>query len=147
MSDSPWAVAAAGLMAAAPKVHDDVHNVGGKHEQSMLNIDNQAFLKLLLAQLRNQDPLSPMQSEEFLSQLAELTTLEQMWRMNDSLQTFMSQQQLLQASAMIGHTVQAVDETGQTIEGIVQGAIVRNGVVSVDLGDRRVALTKIIAVR
>jgi len=144
MSDTPWAVAAAGLLAAIPQA---AIGTDRRRERSSLNIDQDAFLQLLLAQMRNQDPLSPMQGEEFMSQLAQLTTLEQMWKMNESLQTFMSQQQLLQASAMIGRTVQAVNEAGQVIEGVVQGARVRDGVVSVDLGDREVLLAQITSVR
>ncbi len=144
MSDTPWAVAAAGLLAAIPQA---AIGTDRRRERSSLNIDQDAFLQLLLAQMRNQDPLSPMQGEEFMSQLAQLTTLEQMWKMNESLQTFMSQQQLLQASAMIGRTVQAIDETGQVIEGIVQGARVRGGVVSLDLGDREILLEQITSVR
>ncbi len=144
MDDTPWAVAAAGLLAAVPQA-SSARN--GQQESSSLNIDRDAFLRLLLAQIRNQDPLSPMQGEEFLSQLAQLTTLEQMWKMNESLQTFMSQQQLLQASALIGRTVQAMDEAGRLIEGVVQGARLRNGVVSLDLGNREVLLSQITLVR
>ncbi|HEY65673.1 MAG TPA: hypothetical protein G4O02_13995 [Caldilineae bacterium] len=144
MEETPWAVAAAGLMAAAPRVRE---NSGERDERSLLGIDREAFLKLLIAQLRYQDPLSPMDSGEFLSQLAELTTLEQMWRMNENLQTFMSQQQLLQASAMIGRTVQGTDEKGQAFQGVVQGALVRDGVVTLDLGDRQVPLKQVTSVR
>ncbi len=127
MSETPWAVAAAGLLATVPRVTGSADR---RQERSSLDIDQGAFLQLLLAQMRNQDPLSPMQGEEFMSQLAQLTTLEQM-----------------QASAMIGRTVQAIDETGQVIEGIVQGARVRGGVVSLDLGDREILLEQITSVR
>lgn len=144
MDDIPWAVAAASLLAAVPQA-SSVRT--GQQEPSSLNIDRDAFLRLLLAQIRNQDPLSPIQGEEFLSQLAQLTTLEQMWRMNESLQTFMAQEQLLQASELIGRTIQAIDEAGRLVEGIVQGARVRNGVVSLDLGDREVLLSQVTSVR
>ncbi|MCS7220765.1 MAG: flagellar hook capping FlgD N-terminal domain-containing protein [Anaerolineae bacterium] len=144
MDDTSWAVAAASLLAAVPQVSSARSN---QQESSSLNVDRNAFLRLLLVQIRNQDPLSPIRGEEFLSQLAQLTTLEQMWRMNESLQTFMAQEQLLQASALIGRTVQAMDEGGRLIEGIVQGARVRNGVVSLDLGDREVLLSQVTLVR
>lgn len=157
LGDAPWAVAAANLAAAAairPAAATAAATVLAatasqstqSAEQSGLEIDRDAFLKLLLAQMSNQDPLSPMDSEQFLSQLAQLNTLDQMWRMNENLQAFMSQQQLLQASAMIGRTVQALDEQGGYIEGTVVRVSVRAGVVWVDLGSSTVRLDQITAV-
>jgi flagellar basal-body rod modification protein FlgD len=53
---------------------------GGK---STLNYD--MFLKLLTAQLKNQDPMSPMDPNQFMSQLAQLSTVEQSMKTNDNL--------------------------------------------------------------
>jgi flagellar basal-body rod modification protein FlgD len=72
------------------------------------------FLTLLIEQLKNQDPLNPMESVEFTAQLAEFTSLEQLFTMNDSLssieETLYSQGQddILQ---LIGKTVKASDNT------------------------------------
>mgnify|MGYP000751893206 CR=1 FL=1 len=121
LGDAPWAAAVANLAAAAAvrpaaaaaaatALAATASQSTQTTERSGMEIDRDAFLKLLLAQMSNQDPLSPMDSEQFLSQLAQLNTLDQMWRMNENLQAFMSQQQLLQASAMIGRTVQALDD-------------------------------------
>jgi len=46
-----------------------------------------AFLKMLIAQLENQDPLNPMQGSEFSAQLAQFSSLEQLFNMNDHLET------------------------------------------------------------
>jgi flagellar basal-body rod modification protein FlgD len=145
MADTPWSVAAAGLMAPAVKVGAQ-STAPSADSSGGLSLDRDAFMQLLLAQMRNQDPMNPMQSEEFLGQLAQLNTLDQMWRMNDNLQNFMSQQQLLQASAMIGKTVQATGTDGALIEGTVGRVSVLNDTVMIDVGGMRVALDKIIAV-
>ncbi|WP_394232527.1 flagellar hook assembly protein FlgD [Niallia oryzisoli] len=51
------------------------------------------FLKLLMTQLQNQDPSNPMQDTEFIAQMAQFSSLEQMTNMNSTLERFMSQQQ------------------------------------------------------
>lgn len=56
--------------------------------QSNGNLDKDAFLRLLTTQLSNQDPLNPMEDREFIAQLAQFTSLEQMQELN---KTFASQ--------------------------------------------------------
>lgn len=48
------------------------------------------FLNLLIAQLKNQDPLNPMKDQEFISQLATFSSLEQMGNMNKNLERYLS---------------------------------------------------------
>jgi flagellar basal-body rod modification protein FlgD len=50
-------------------------------------ISQDTFLKLLVTQLKNQDPLSPQDSSQFVSQLASFSSLEQMTSMNKSMET------------------------------------------------------------
>ena len=65
----------------------------GKEEQKPVgnqqknDLDKDAFLKLLTTQLANQDPLSPMEDREFIAQLAQFSSLEQMTAMNQTLET------------------------------------------------------------
>jgi len=47
-------------------------------------LDKDAFLKLLVTQLRSQDPLSPMEDREFIAQMAQFSSLEQMQNLNDA---------------------------------------------------------------
>lgn len=70
------------------------------------------FLKLLLAQLSNQDPLKPMEDKEFIAQLAQFNTLEQMQQVNQHLVDMLSTQTLAQASALIGKVVEAGQVSG-----------------------------------
>lgn len=87
------------------------------------------FLKLLTVQLRNQDPLQPMDNSAFIAQMAQFSSLEQMNNVSksmDSLSTsmfnFAQQASLTQGAAMIGKWVGGINMDGGTpMEGIVEG--------------------------
>jgi flagellar basal-body rod modification protein FlgD len=73
------------------------------------------FLTLLLAQLKNQDPTSPVDSNEFLSQLASLSEVQGINQLNtsfSSLSSSLTSSQALQASSLLGHEVLAASSTG-----------------------------------
>lgn len=57
----------------------------GTKKTSDLNKDT--FLKLLITQMQNQDPLNPMEDREFIAQMAQFTSLEQMQNLNENLNT------------------------------------------------------------
>lgn len=80
-----------------------------------------AFFKLLIAELSNQNPLSPMDNKEFVSQLTQFSSLEQLSSLNNTL-AFLGEIYLLsQATQFIGYRVEAESPlTGETIEGIVK---------------------------
>ncbi len=104
-------------------------------------LDKDAFLKLLVAEIQNQNPLEPMDNQKFLDQMTQFTTMEQMTNMTESFQGFISQMQSttrLQASAVVGKY--AVVE-GNTIsfrdnnaEGIVYN-VEENGDIKIRIKD------------
>ena len=73
-----------------------------------MNSIEQSFLTLLTTQLKNQDPLNPMDNAQMTSQLAQISTVNGIQQLNATLQTMMSnatQSQSLQAAALVGHGV------------------------------------------
>jgi flagellar basal-body rod modification protein FlgD len=67
------------------------------------------FLKIFMTQLQNQDPTSPMDDKEFIAQMAQFSTLEQMTNMNSNLERFIQRQQqsqLISYSQFIGKEIQ-----------------------------------------
>ena len=70
------------------------------------------FMKLLIAQLKNQDPLSPMDDKQFISQQAQFSSLEQMTAMNKNFETFISQ---MQSSMLADRSAYAVSYLGSTV--------------------------------
>src|SRR5680860_327074 len=73
------------------------------------------FMELMLAQLKNQNPLEPQDNGEFISQLAQFSSLEEMQKLSGTVEDVVGQfrsSQALQASAMVGKTVLAPSEVG-----------------------------------
>jgi flagellar basal-body rod modification protein FlgD len=113
-----------------PNVKGEAQKVKESSEQSGLNKDE--FLQLLVGQLKNQNPLSPVGSQEFMSQMAAFSTLEQVTNLavsNEELNGMISTNQSL---ALVGKQVSYTDEDGATVEGTVE---------SVDFGKEGASLT------
>lgn len=74
------------------------------------NLGKDDFLKLLTQQLKNQDPMNPMEDMDFIGQMSSFSSLEQMMNMNKSLETFIntfSSNSQTQAMMYLGTTVTA----------------------------------------
>ncbi|MFW5855934.1 MAG: flagellar hook assembly protein FlgD [Bacillota bacterium] len=79
------------------------------------------FLELLTTELSHQDPLDPMDNKDFISQMAQFSSLEQMNNMNSNMKDSLKTQSLSQGSSLVGKTVETVDsDSGETIEGVVE---------------------------
>ncbi|MEZ5505109.1 MAG: flagellar hook assembly protein FlgD [Gammaproteobacteria bacterium] len=89
--------------------------------------DKNMFMKLLLAQIKNQDPLKPTEQTDFVAQLAQFSSLEGIQNLNSSVQDIGSMyrsSQALQATALVGREVLVPGqvgylETGGKIEGMI----------------------------
>ena len=79
----------------------------------------QEFLKVLMTQLVYQDPLKPMDNQEFMAQMAQFTSLEQTQQMNDKLTTLVANQAALQSIGLIGRTVDVNTNSDTTVTGVV----------------------------
>lgn len=107
--------------------HYNVPSSPGEKSNSKTNIkdvDMDQFLTLFIAQMKNQDPLNPLDSAEFTSQLAQFTSVEQLYGMNDSLgeikDTLNNQGNQQDVLGYIGRTVKTDDNTMQVDGGVIQ---------------------------
>ena len=74
------------------------------------SIDYDSFLKLLIAQMKNQDRTDPMDASEQIAQLATFSQVEQSIQMNSNLETLITGNALTNASSYIGKTITSADE-------------------------------------
>ena len=84
------------------------------------------FMKLLTTQLTSQDPMNPMKDTEFISQMANFTSLEQMRSLSKSFDTFTSDQKMAAAPAYLGRQVTITNATGD-ITGVVEAIKLSDG--------------------
>jgi flagellar basal-body rod modification protein FlgD len=82
-----------------------------KSTSSASTVDYNSFLKLLIAQLKNQDPTQPVDSTQYISQLASFSNVEQSVQMNSKLDSLITSMSLGQADGLIGRTVTSSDGT------------------------------------
>ena len=105
-----------------------------------------AFLQLLVAQMKYQDPLDPMKNEDFVAQLAQFNSLEQMMNLNESFEQMLVMQTLAQASTFIGQQVGWYREDGTVGEGVVEVVEVLSGEPSLIVGEELVDVSSVFAI-
>jgi flagellar basal-body rod modification protein FlgD len=90
----------------------------GKGAKASAVLDKNDFLKILITQLSHQDPTQPMDDKEFVAQMAQFSSLEQMTNMSEGLTKVADLLARTQAIGMLGSAVD-IDNGGDTVSGIV----------------------------
>jgi flagellar basal-body rod modification protein FlgD len=94
-------------------------------------VDYNTFLQLLISEMKNQDPTNPTDTSQYMSQFAQLSSVEQAVQTNSKLDSLLSSQALTQADGLIGRTVSFTDSTGASMSGkIVSVSINSDGSVA-----------------
>ncbi|MGF7029729.1 flagellar basal-body rod modification protein FlgD [Paenibacillus mucilaginosus] len=99
------------------------------------------FLKILITQMKNQDPTQPLQDKEFIAQMAQFTSVEQLTNMGSEMKLL--RQSLGFASGLIGKNVTWTDNAGEAKTGLVDSIIVKNGGQFAKVGALEVSLDKV----
>ena len=90
---------------------------GSTTNTSTNTVDYNTFLQLLIAEMKNQDPTNPMDTSQYMSQFAQLSTVEQAMQTNSKLDALLSSSALSQADGLIGRTASFTDSNGATVTG------------------------------
>ena len=124
---------------------------GQASSRASQDLDRGSFMQLLVAQLQNQDPLSPTANEDFLAQLSQFSSLEQLEQLNGSIgamiglnQSNALLSQLTQGSALIGKEVIWTDfESGAELSGSVDSVKLRDGIAFLNVDGVDVPLASV----
>jgi flagellar basal-body rod modification protein FlgD len=84
------------------------------------SVGMQDFVRILVSQLNNQDPLKPMDNQEFMTQLAQFTALEQSRLLNQNLEALLAVQSTTQSVGLIGRTVDVATSSGTVSGQVIQ---------------------------
>ncbi|GAA1648039.1 flagellar hook capping FlgD N-terminal domain-containing protein [Georgenia ruanii] len=103
-------------------------------------LDKDAFLQLLVASLKYQDPSAPMNTSELMAQTTQLSTMEQLVSLTTMAQQSFALQQRSSAAALVGQYVSYVDDKGKTVEGLVKSVDLTSADPLLKIGDAYVSL-------
>jgi flagellar basal-body rod modification protein FlgD len=95
------------------------------------------FIRMMITQLQNQDPLEPAKNQELLAQMSQIGQLQSATTLQDSLRSMVMQNQIASAANMIGKTVQGMDEYNETVTGVVTSIRVEKDQVHLELDSGR----------
>ena len=125
-----------------------VSGVAGKTASPVNQEYNSAlFMKLLVTQLSNQDPSSPMDSTQMVAQTAQLASMEQLTSLNSTTKSNYQSQMQSTATTMLGKSVSWTDSNGAAQTGKVGSiAFSSTGVPQLTIGSTTIALTAVTAV-
>ena len=101
-------------------------------DSSKATLNYDSFLKLLIAQMKNQDPTDPVDASQQMSQLATFSSVEQAIKTNRHLESLIQENSLTQATSLIGKTITSAD--GKT-SGIVASVAVNSDGLTATLED------------
>ena len=125
--------------AAPPKA------TGTTETKSKTAVDYESFLKLLVAEMKNQDPTKPMESTDFVAQLATFSQVEQSVQSNSKLDQILQSTALSQAGSLIGREITSAD--GKTSGIIAEVKIKSGGVIAVLEGGKEVTVGNGVVIR
>lgn len=108
------------------------------------NLDRNAFLRLLVTELRHQDPTQPMQDREFIAQMAQFSSLEQITSMTTSMQSLQASFRANEAYALLGRRIEYVNPaTGEPASGVVTRVSRQDGELRLMVNNREIDMSAV----
>jgi len=109
---------------------------GSANALNELDLDD--FLKLMMAELQNQDPLNPLENDQLLAQISQIREVGATEQLTQTLGAVLLGQNISSATNLIGADIQAISDDGQRVEGLVSSVSISEGEpkLHLDLGPK-----------
>lgn len=111
------------------------------------NVTPNDFLKLLLTELQNQDPLDPMKSSDMVQQVSQIKAIQSNQQLTETLTSMQLQQELVAASTMLQKSITGLTDDGEKITGVVDRVSIDDTGVKLNIGEQSISLKNIAEVQ
>ncbi|HZZ73858.1 MAG TPA: flagellar hook capping FlgD N-terminal domain-containing protein [Pirellulales bacterium] len=110
---------------------------------ALSSLDVNQFLKLMITQLQNQDPLNPTDNNQILQQLSSMQQISTSGKLGTTLDSVLLGQNIASASSLVGKTVTGLTDAGNTVNGIVTQVTITGGTPYLSIGQDQVQLKSV----
>ncbi|MGI4788057.1 MAG: flagellar hook capping FlgD N-terminal domain-containing protein [Janthinobacterium lividum] len=118
-----------------------------KATSNSASVDQNQFLLLLVNEMQNQDPTTPVDETQTLSQLAQFSQLQETTTLNSTLTANQGFTNVAQSATLIGKTVSTATSTDTGISGVVSSVSLTNGVTYLDVGGQNVDASTVTSIQ
>ena len=120
---------------------------GNQIKSKNFELKTEDFIKMMITQLQNQDPLEPAKNQELLAQMSQIGQLQSATALQDSLKSMVMQNSLGSAGNLIGKTVEGLDDLNEKVRGVVNSVRVEGDLVYLELDTgKRLALGRVTSI-
>lgn len=115
----------------------------GTSASNLSSITPDDFLKMLITELQNQDPMNPTDNAQILQQISQISNIQATSTLTKSLNAMLTEQNLAAASALVGRSVQGLADDGTQATGMVDSVTIAGGTAKLNVGQQTLSLDNI----
>jgi len=130
-------------MATSPIGGSSPSNQQGSQNDALRDLNLDEFLKVMITELQNQDPLNPMDNAQILQQISQMREIQATDQMRETLDSVLLGQTLVSASTMIDRDITALAESGKEVAGRVESVTIEGSTPLLHIGAEKIRLSNI----
>ncbi len=123
---------------------NDYYYDNQRNQEPKQELDKNAFMQILVNQLRYQNPLSPQDSDSFINQMVQLTTIEQITNLTTNMERMLKSEEFNRAVNLIDYQATVLNADGEPVEGIVEKVTITDGEPMLVIGNREYGLGQLV---